>query len=800
MGQIKIQSESRVGASSGTLIIQISATEKIQSYDFKDSSGNDKKNNTALYFIRTDESEEQYKYKYHLLYYYPENRTSNTVATHWVITTNFINDKAISDGYLTQMYNTSAPFIRNIIVLDNRLNLLKKDIFNRWIIPSSYPAGTKFTINFEKSYPPNTGATVNVNTSYLVGSKFIDSCELASPTSATFTIKNSTGATDTQAIQLDFDDTYSIGTAEYQVLFTRDNVQPALIEINPKQFSVSWMEGEAIAYLYLTNIDRSQLTVSYDDEWLFAYIDDDNLLRVFINENPAKQSRSIVITVHGTNSEGVYAEDRLIINQEAKEGPYIGNVTFLYEVPDVGVWPAIKANYKGEVYEETNTLILYNTNIARNIEISIKHHKTNFIKIEPIAGTVNSKIVASGIYQYNYTSEEQVNFIDFNIETYSGEEYYLRAALVTEPSQGGDQIISPIWKDTYYVCNKTYFRFRDLETNEIIYNGIIYKNVGNEICVNKILSSYIQLEKMPFKSDTTQPNYIIKNNNLLIARLEISDSNTFVQYEIAKIYNLYWNYTYNYNADDTQISGEFTPGYFCIHNGIDIDTNFANPIKYYDPRQYIFINRTYGINEYNNVDEDVNGYEDEIATRLIHIDKNTMKGGSYTFVVRPGSYQIIRLHQDQLDGEDFDKDYLWDCGESKCTNANFAVYYLNSAGLWCWMLFEGKQLESLKVNVNKYLTNANNSIPYNIHNVVYNNEIEETYTLTSVYLKDDQSKKLKDLYTSPLIYVHDLEQDNIFNVYLNTTSYDVKTFKNQGRNYYTHTIKLTKSLNKNISI
>ena len=116
------------------------------------------------------------------------------------------------------------------------------------------------------------------------------------------------------------------------------------------------------------------------------------------------------------------------------------------------------------------------------------------------------------------------------------------------------------------------------------------------------------------------------------------------------------------------------------------------------------------------------------------------------------------------------------------------------------MLFEGKQIENLKTNINKFITDNSNNISYNIHNGVYSNTIEETYNLTSVYLKDEQSKMLKDLYTSPLIYVHELDNNLIYNVYLGTNTYDIKTYRNQGKKRYTHTIKLIKSINKNISI
>lgn len=801
MGRITAKgTTTRVGSSSGFLTIIISSTDPIQRYDFKDSEGNELKDQSAM-FLTTSSATGEYPYRYNLLFYYPENRTNNDIVYNWIVTAYFIEDSYSYDGYLTQTYSTVAPYIKNIKVYDNRLNLLKKDIYNRWIIPESYPSGSTFAIRFDKSYPPNkVEETVNPSISYLIGNSFIDSCELSTPTQVVFHITGQTTGTDTQAIQLAFEDKYGIGNAMTQVLFTRSNVQPASIELSKHQFNVGWAEGVSVAYCTLINITKAQISASSDAAWVIPSINSDGNLSIRVNENSSSKTRSATVKVFGTNSAGLYAEDSLIIMQSPNDVPYIGNATYTYEYPNYGIWPAVKANYKGEIIQSTNTLILYNTYLIRDIDVVINQNETDIVKIEAIPGTHDSKITFSN-YLYNETSEEKITFLDFNIEAFSGEEYFLQAVLVTESSQGGEQVLGPIWKDTYYTCNKTYFRFRNADTNEIIYNGKIYKDANNEICVNKILASYININKNPFDGLENEENYVSRNNNILVANLEISDNNTFTQYTIAKIYNFYWNYTYDYNADPTSITGDYTPGYFCLHNGIELDTKFANPIEYYDARQYIFINRAYDINNYNTVNEQINGYTSTSRpTRFLTVSAGTMKGGTYTFVIRPGMHEWVGLHIDQESEEEHDNDYLWYCGRLKCTNANYAVYYMNSAGLWCWMLFEGKQLESLKVNVNKYMNTSNNSIPYNIHNAVYNNGIEEYYTLTTMYLKDEQSEKLKDLYTSPLIYVHDLEKDLIFNTYLNTTSYDIKTYKNQGKNYYTHTIKLTKSLNKNISI
>lgn len=796
MGKIRIEGKTvtLVGAASGTLVITFSSTDKIQNYDFSESSSTSIKNMTSLYLSTTNEAEE-YKYTYVLLWNYLENKTNESKYYHWVIDVYFAEGSARVDGYLQQTSRSSAPSIKNITVIDRGYQLLKKDMFNRWIIPQKYTSGSKFKIQFQPSYPATTGSQNIVATSALeIGQSFITNIQPLTYDSVEFSVTADFSNTKTQAVKIEFEDTMYVGKCTQYVLFTRHEEKTPTLSITPKSMTISSLAGQATFSMVYTNIEYSDLNVSYDVDWLTANIPQTQTfsLLVHVNENTGSQPRSTKIKVSGTNADGFYVEDSIEIFQPAKAVPYIGHESFICDYQGIGIIPAIKLAYSGFVYQETNELRIYEASVIKSVNVLLDGKATDYITVKEKEATNDYlEIVAGDKYLPNTTKEDIISLLTFNIETNAGEHYTLNVGLFRE-KRPFEEEIGPIWKDIYYITDKEYFRFRRIDTNEIIYNGKIYKEANNQIHINKILESYIEFNKLPFDVNEDE-TVMLSNNNIVQAQLEVSDSNTFASFDTVRLYTLYWNYSYNYNADDADLMAGYTQGYQGTYKGSLIEAKFANPIDYYDERQYIFINTAYDINTYNQNVEYVDAYnETGSSTRLITIQKDTKPGGSYTISVKPGFNTYVEYHIGQ--------DYVWRCGKYKCTRANYAVYYLNSSGLWCWMLFEGKQLESLKVNVNKYFNNKDNSVSYNIHNTVYNNEIEEYYTLTSLYMKDDQSKKLKDLYISPLIYVHDLEEDQIYNVYLNTTTYDIKTYRNQGRKFYTHTIKLTKSLNKNISI
>ena len=73
--------------------------------------------------------------------------------------------------------------------------------------------------------------------------------------------------------------------------------------------------------------------------------------------------------------------------------------------------------------------------------------------------------------------------------------------------------------------------------------------------------------------------------------------------------------------------------------------------------------------------------------------------------------------------------------------------------------------------------------------------------MTTKYLTDEQSHKLRHLYSSPYVFIQNLEENGTpIEVVLDTKSYSIKTFNNQGRKFFTHNIKVTENKSKNMYI
>lgn len=119
-----------------------------------------------------------------------------------------------------------------------------------------------------------------------------------------------------------------------------------------------------------------------------------------------------------------------------------------------------------------------------------------------------------------------------------------------------------------------------------------------------------------------------------------------------------------------------------------------------------------------------------------------------------------------------------------------ALYYSNALGGWDSFLIEGRITK--KEAFTKYNID-NNFIADTLqfgHRTI-NNTISESWELQTQYLTDDESKTLCDnLYGSNNVYFHDFATSTIVPVTITDTSITYKTYKNQGKKYFMHTINV----------
>lgn len=125
----------------------------------------------------------------------------------------------------------------------------------------------------------------------------------------------------------------------------------------------------------------------------------------------------------------------------------------------------------------------------------------------------------------------------------------------------------------------------------------------------------------------------------------------------------------------------------------------------------------------------------------------------------------------------------------------YCLYYLNEYGGYDYMLFGGKEMQTDKINRLSYKRNyVANSV--NFGKVDYLSRISETWELNTSWVTDTQAERLKHLFTSNKIWLQDLESGRIVPVNITNTSFEHKTYRNQGRRMYAYNISVSSSQEK----
>ena len=311
----------------------------------------------------------------------------------------------------------------------------------------------------------------------------------------------------------------------------------------------------------------------------------------------------------------------------------------------------------------------------------------------------------------------------------------------------------PIWKDIYVDLpyEHNHFRLVNISSGFIMYEGMIYGIITSQVGITDVLRDYMTTVSDPFVNTFTSTQYLL---------VDMQTSSDGVNWQSSYTFRLYYNYSYD---EERKIYLE------------------AQPIDYFDPRQYLL----FTFQSYDNFKENI-----EITKKFGTTSSQTQRISSYneqkTYVSKAASNYSIKIKTSNE--EKIFKD--------RCTNTNYAVYYINRYGGWSWMLFQGKNLKTDKTKQSTYMMDFDNNVGTEFNTKVYQNDITETWQLTSDYLTDKQSELLKHLYSSPLVYLHDLKEDKVMSVLVDTKSFDYKTYRNQGRKMFTHTIKVNSSQTK----
>lgn len=117
------------------------------------------------------------------------------------------------------------------------------------------------------------------------------------------------------------------------------------------------------------------------------------------------------------------------------------------------------------------------------------------------------------------------------------------------------------------------------------------------------------------------------------------------------------------------------------------------------------------------------------------------------------------------------------------------LYYVNEFGGWDSFIIEGATNRQDNYSRNEYKQVYDNSRPQNRGTFNYLNEITRQYTFNTGWLSDEQSLKMRHIFSSPLVYMYNLATMQFVPLVLTDNSYEYKTYKQQGRRLVRYTIK-----------
>lgn len=292
--------------------------------------------------------------------------------------------------------------------------------------------------------------------------------------------------------------------------------------------------------------------------------------------------------------------------------------------------------------------------------------------------------------------------------------------------------IIPIWKDTIYRTEESVFEYSIRVDERIIYRGRAYKRPNadyNEIKINKICENYLS------NNIATLLEIVDDNNGNVPPTNNDEAVKTFQILDknesILKEY--VFLYDWSYDKDMWNEYGTY------INLSKPINNKYATGMyKFSTYAEYISIEGTGGISEKWVV---MNGISNPIG--------NT-------------------------------------CGK-------YALYYLNSYGGWDSFLFEGEVIK--EDNISQYTTDRtyNNTEPqFEIQRYV--SEIQSSYVCNTGWLSDEQATILtKNLLSSNLCYLHNLESGDIIPVIIDEKSAKYQTYKNNGNLMAQYEIRIKES-------
>lgn len=377
------------------------------------------------------------------------------------------------------------------------------------------------------------------------------------------------------------------------------------------------------------------------------------------------------------------------------------------------------------------------------------------------------------LYEYpitvhkNETSEVRTTYVRYygtvvgdSTKAYGVDIEYIQARLPEKepiilpdiPVEGGDYI-GQIWKDVeydfgnvdivkygIYTTYLTTIGDKVTEVDTLVFKGMSCKRPddSNKIYINKICQNYLDLPLLNLDSVAVGGGYGV-------FKLKSEDGKT--TYKTYRFVND-WSYTNDFktgllshpilNDNSNVVRGQLLP--FTVFGAAE-KVEIPYGIKYYDD-----ITDDYGnnIDDWDNVVILRNGIETEIFPYSGRTD------GAKAYYIGDKTYNVVD-----------------DC------SVEYVVYYVNPWGGYDWFPIRGKVTEkdtftqySIRQNYN------NNTLEFGKKR--YCNEITKKITLNTQWLREDESLRMWYLLQSNVVYLHNINKNEIYPVVITATETEYK--------------------------
>ena len=224
---------------------------------------------------------------------------------------------------------------------------------------------------------------------------------------------------------------------------------------------------------------------------------------------------------------------------------------------------------------------------------------------------------------------------------------------------------------------------------------------------------------------------------------------------------------------------------------------------------------TFDLPDLTNIGNTIITHENAIKTFTIR-DENYNNVGEYTFI-RDWSYKDVDSYNvlsnppsyKGIEGMLYFKTYVEnevvktsishtpnELYKEVLCDKRYVLYYLNRYSGMDALVLEGncKKKDSFSPY---YIEGSYNNATTEFGKKIYHNDIKTSYELHTGWLNDKESENIAyNLFSSNLVYLHDLKEDKIMPVVITNTEVDYKTFRNNNNKLYTYTINVECSQNQ----